>query len=122
MFLSIARGAALRRPGPRMVRPGELPTREQMDDLIRREVCRADRNGHELSLVVFDLGAGSTGSAAAGGKWRSPRAVCRLVREAVRRARTTDVVGWFGDGQLCAVLPDTPSSGARVFAHSVCEL
>jgi lipopolysaccharide/colanic/teichoic acid biosynthesis glycosyltransferase len=106
----------MKRRGPATARPGDLSDRQQMEDLIRREVCRADRNGHELSLVVFDLGPGS------GGGRHTSRAACRLVREAVRRARTTDVIGWFGDGQLCAVLPDTPAAGARVFAQSVSDL
>ena len=116
MFFSSARTAAMKRSEPATARPRDLPGRQQMEGVIRREVCRADRNGHELSLVVFDLGPGS------GGGRHTSRGACRLVREAVRRARTTDVIGWFGDGQLCAVLPDTPAAGARVFAQSVADL
>ena len=115
--MSYARRLAQTGPGPRLRLAHhlrgwhEVPTREQMDDLIRRESSRADRNGHEFCLVLFDLGA----------RARSTLSCCRLVRAALGRARNTDVVGWFGDGVLCAVLPDTPPDGATVFARSVCD-
>ena len=41
--------------------------------------------------------------------------------ERLPRELQQQMVGWFGDGVLCAVLPDTPAAGASVFSHSVSE-
>jgi lipopolysaccharide/colanic/teichoic acid biosynthesis glycosyltransferase len=118
MFMSYARRLAMTGSGPRLRLADrlrgwhEVPSREQMDDVIRRESCRADRNGHEFCLVLFDLGS----------RARSTLSCYRLVRAALGRARSTDVVGWFAEGTLCAVLPDTPPDGASVFAKGVCAL
>jgi lipopolysaccharide/colanic/teichoic acid biosynthesis glycosyltransferase len=114
-------------------RHGErLLSREQVDDLIRRECARADRSGREFSLVLFRLtrslvkgAGGGTGGAKGGGNragYAAARAAMRLARTMVRRARGIDDVGWFNDRFLCAVLPDTTPHGARVFADSVSEM
>ena len=85
---------------------------QQMDSVIRRETSRADRNGHEFSLVLFRIKRSK----------RHSLSTHRLIRTVVSRARATDEVGWFGDRHVCVVLPDTPLAGAWIFADSVCDL
>src|SRR3954469_2771209 len=89
-----------------------LPSSQQIDRLISREVARAERNGLHFSLVVFRTKRGG----------RPGVNERRLALTLLRRARLTDEVGWFGDEHLCALLPDTSSVGAKIFADSVCEL
>lgn len=89
-----------------------LPSREQIDRLISREVARAERNGLHFSLVLFRVRKGG----------RLGLAERRMAITLLRRVRLTDEVGWFDDDHLCALLPDTSAAGARIFADAVCDL
>src|SRR6266550_6775815 len=88
-----------------------LPTREQIDRLIAREIARAERNGQHFSLALFRVKRGG----------RLGMNERRLALTLFRRARLTDEVGWFSDDHLCVLLPDTSAAGAQIFADSVCE-
>lgn len=83
---------------------------QEIQTVLRRERCRADRSKRDLAMVVLQLEEG--------GK----RQLERLARLLLSRARSTDEAGWFAAEQLCAVLPDTGSVGACRFAQSMCEL
>lgn len=89
-----------------------LPTKEQIERLIAREVARAERNGLHFSLVLFRVKRGG----------RFGLNEKRLALTLLRRVRVTDEVGWFDADHLCAVLPDTSAQGAQVFADSACDL
>ena len=104
------RGASLSRTLWRNLE--SLPSPQQIDRLISREVARAERNGLHFSLVLFRVRRGN----------RLGTNERRLALTLLRRARLTDEVGWFGDGYLCVLLPDTAAPGAQAFADSVCEL
>ena len=104
-----ARGDAGSRAAPRGLQ--KVLSEEQIKATIRRETSRADRTGREFSVVLFGVKATATG----GGK-RWTVANCRIARTLLSRVRQTDDVGWFDDRHLCAILPDTPAAGARVFA------
>jgi len=77
--------------------------------LLERERARADRNGQEFSLVVFTQDSAR------------PRDLWRLARTVGLRCRLTDEVGWFDEGRVCAILPDTSNVGAWCFARGVCQ-
>jgi lipopolysaccharide/colanic/teichoic acid biosynthesis glycosyltransferase len=82
--------------------------------VIRRETSRADRTGRQFCVVLFRVKGG--------GRARRPSvSTCRVARVLLRRVRQTDDVGWFDDRHLCAVLPETPAAGARVFAARACD-
>ena len=87
-----------------------LPSPDQVERLISREVARAERNGLHFSLVLFRVRRGG----------RLKLNERRLALTLLRRVRLTDEVGWFNEDHLCALLPDTSSEGARIFADSVC--
>src|SRR5436190_20655157 len=89
-----------------------LPSSEQIDRLISREVARAERTGQHFALVLFRVKRGG----------RFGVNERRLAVTLLRRIRLTDEVGWFGEEHLCAMLPDTSAAGAQYFADSVCEL
>src|SRR5690606_3423760 len=73
---------------------------------------RSDRNSREFSLVLFRVRHGR----------QHALSTIRLARTILTRSRGTDEVGWFDDQFLCAVLPDTMSSGAWHFAEDVCAI
>ena len=89
-----------------------LPTPDQIERLITREVARAERNGLHFSLVLFRVRRGG----------RIGLTERRLALTLLRRIRLTDEVGWFNDEHLCALLPDTSAPGAQAFADAACDL
>src|SRR5688500_18117722 len=115
----------------------ELLSPDQIDDLIRRESYRTDRNGREFSLVLFQLPPaergllgrldgitllGSAGRRRLPTQRRPTLACIRLARTLAHRSRAIDEIGWFNDHYVCALLPETSAAGARVFARHVCDL
>lgn len=80
--------------------------------MIQRETARADRTGHEFSLVLFRVKSTR----------RFSISTQRLVKTVMNRIRNTDEMGWFDDKHLCAMLPDTGAAGAWRFAEDVCDL
>lgn len=94
------------------IRHDELRSNKQMAERIREESARSDRSGREFSLVLFRVKR----------RQRFSVARHRVARVLQGRCRTTDVIGWFSDQCLCALLPDTPIEGARAFAGGICDL
>src|SRR5438045_1552573 len=68
-----------------------LPTREQIERLVAREVARAERNGLHFSLALFRVKRGG----------RLGLNEKRLALTLLRRTRLTDEVGWFDEEHLC---------------------
>ena len=87
-------------------------TRSEIDRIIQRETARADRTGHEFSLVLFRVKSTR----------RFSLSSQRLVKIVMNRVRNTDEMGWFDEKHLCALLPDTGAAGAWRFAEDVCDL
>src|SRR5207244_9972618 len=85
-------------------------TAGQIGRVIRRERGRADRARGQFSLLLFRTAGGA----------HDQRGTRRLARIIARRVRETDEVGRYGDGSLCAVLPDTAPTGAACLARNVC--
>ena len=77
--------------------------------ILNRERDRTDRTGQEFSLVVFETGHGSRGSAAAR----------NLVPILAKRTHSTDDIGWLEDGRIAASLPHTLPGGAWKFVDNV---
>jgi lipopolysaccharide/colanic/teichoic acid biosynthesis glycosyltransferase len=77
--------------------------------IIERERARADRMGQWFSLVLLEID----------GRSGADPAVRKLVRVFTRRVRAVDEVGWLNDRCLAAVLPGTPSEGARKLADDI---
>ena len=84
--------------------------RAQFDAVLHHERNRADRDETEFSLVLIKM---------RNADWRT---CCRFARALLRRARSTDELGWYGHGCLCVLLPSTSSPGARCFEASVRRL
>ena len=87
-----------------------LLNHKEMLYVLHRERARADRTGREFSIIVFQPPKDTP---------HNQRALLRLARTVVRRARETDEVGWFDDHSVCAMLFDCPVPSARQFATDV---
>lgn len=79
--------------------------------ILDRERARANRNGHEFALVVFDLRNVNHNSAYAR----------HLAHVLSHRVRATDEIGWFDEQRLAVALPYTAPEGALKVADDVCR-
>ena len=77
--------------------------------ILNRERARVNRNGHEFSLVVFDLDRVQPNSAYA--RW--------LTHVLSHRVRAIDEIGWFDDRCVGVVLPYTGPEGASKLVDDV---
>jgi hypothetical protein len=77
--------------------------------ILERERARVNRNGHEFSLVVFELGSVSQDSAHA-----------RHVTDGLKhRVRAIDEIGWLDEHRIGVVLPYTAPEGALKLADDI---
>ncbi|MFB3785270.1 MAG: sugar transferase [bacterium] len=87
-----------------MIRP-PVETRR----IIDRERYRADRNGHELSLIVFQI---DPGDASLGKN-------CHFLHLLSRRVRCYDEIGWYDPSHIVVILPYTSTCGAKKLAEDI---
>ncbi len=97
----------------------DLGNRRSYDERLEKEVARAERYDHPLSLVLLDLdgfkGVNDEHGHPAGDD------VLRAVGHVLRGVRRTDDCFRTGVDEFSLLLPDTPVDGAHVVASRVCE-
>ncbi|MBN2323612.1 MAG: sugar transferase [Spirochaetes bacterium] len=76
--------------------------------ILQRERSRTDRNGHELSLILFDFS-----------EEESLKSVNVLIRVLKSRARSIDRFGWYNNDTIGIILPNTPYKGGMKCAHDL---
>jgi len=79
--------------------------------ILERERARSDRNHHEFSVVLFDVGNAEVDSAQ----------LRHLANVLADRVRLTDEAGWFDSRRIGILLPHTSSDGAWRLADDVCQ-
>lgn len=95
-----------------------LNNRRSFDGHIEDELRRAQRFGHALALVMFDLDRFK----AVNDNWGHPQgdAVLQAFSQVLRRSsRRIDTVARIGGEEFAAILPATEEAGARSFAEKV---
>jgi len=85
---------------------------EQFHDILERERARADRNGHQFSVVAFNIDNPEADSTNAK----------QLASVLIKRKRFTDEIGWFDNHRIAALLPETTASGSKSLAEDVCQI
>ena len=88
-----------------------LASAEQLRALVAYERMRAERSDSSFVLLIFRLPSENVGQDGA--------VVARILD---RRLRLTDEIGWWEDGALAALLPDTSAAGGRRVAADVLRL
>ncbi len=84
---------------------------EQFRTILERERARADRNGHQFSMIIFETGNPDQDS---------PQ-IQRLAQTLVKRIRSGDEAGWFDGHRIAVVLPETSADGAWRLADDICQ-
>ena len=73
--------------------------------VIEHERERANRNNHQVSLVIFNLESFPNDS----------KAIKQLIENIIQEKRIIDEIGWFKKLSVGVILPYTSSHGAREF-------
>jgi len=80
--------------------------------IIENERERANRNKHQFSLIIFDLGMPGTDT----------NTKQNFLKKITQRVRLIDEIGRYGPKRVGIVLPYTSANGAREFADSLDDL
>jgi GGDEF domain-containing protein len=83
-----------------------INSRKEFFKVIEQERERANRNNHQVSLVVFNLD-----SFPDNGKERK-----QLINNILKKKRKIDETGWYRKHSVGVILPYTSSHGARKFS------
>ena len=83
-----------------------INSRKEFYKIIEHERERANRNNHQVSLVVFNLE-----SFPDNGKESK-----QLIKNILKEKRKIDELGWYQKHRVGVILPYTPSHGARKFS------
>jgi diguanylate cyclase (GGDEF)-like protein len=92
-----------------------LSNRHAFEETLSAEVLRAQRHGHSLSLIIFDIDLFKDYN----DTWGHPagdvrlKATAELIRTIVRKY---DVPARYGGDEFAIILPDTDKAGAMQFA------
>ena len=84
---------------------------ERFRAILERERARSDRNGHQFSLITFDLGRPEVNSAY----------IQHLTHVFTSRIRSTDEAGWLDNRRIGVLLPYTSADGSWKLADDVCQ-
>ena len=83
-----------------------IKSKKDFYKVIEQERERANRNNHQVSLILFDLESFPDNS-----KERK-----QLVKNIMKRKRNIDEIGWYNKNSVGVILPYTSSTGARRFS------
>ena len=94
-----------------------LANRRLLDRHLEREVANCARKNLPLSLIMADLDHFQAYNDHYGHLAGDSclKKISKILERTIRRP--SDLVGRFGGGEFCVVLPDTPSEGARHLAE-----
>ena len=84
----------------------------KMRGILLRERARADRNGHEFSIIVLDIDCGNY----------SQKQIDNLFQVLKCRLRSIDEIGWFSENQIGIVLMYTVEENAAKLAADITAL
>jgi lipopolysaccharide/colanic/teichoic acid biosynthesis glycosyltransferase len=84
---------------------------KRFQTMLEGERCRADRNGHEFSLLVLDVRRSD----------ENHIQIPHLAHVLIDRVRSTDRVGWLDNRRIGVILPYTSEAGAWRLADDVCQ-
>ena len=84
----------------------------EFKQLIEKERCRADRNDHHYSMLVFILNPEEV----------KKHQLVKSLERIRRRLRNIDEIGWYEEKKLGIILPYTSKEGAEKLAEDICEM
>ena len=88
-----------------------LASKKRFYKTIEREKERVNRNGHDVSMVLFDLTLFKGNS--------DERK--NLIGKINHSIRSVDEIGWYDKHKVGVILPYTSSNGAREFSARICR-
>lgn len=70
---------------------------------------RVNRNGGKFTIIVFRVNEFQN----------QQKPILKLVESLSRRTRVSDQIGWYGQGQLGLILPETSTLGAKRILNDI---
>jgi len=95
-----------------------LPNRRAIEDTLKRMAAYADRSGHPLGLVLFDLDHFKQINDLYGHE-KGDEVLAAVGAVLATTARASDFGGRFGGEEFIVLLPDTDRDGAAVIAEKI---
>lgn len=92
--------------------------RHHINETLQREVKRAQRHGHLLSVLLIDVNGFKTYNDRFG-HLRGDEVLKTIAQLLAAQVRSTDILGRFGGDEFVAILPDTGADGARKVAEKM---
>lgn len=93
-----------------------LLNRRALEEALRRDLARADRDGKALSVLLLDVDHFKKVNDTWG--HQSGDAVLTMIGDVLQRSlRTSDVAGRYGGEEFLCLLPATDAAGARIVAE-----
>ena len=88
-----------------------IASKKKFYQTIEIEKERVNRNGHDVSMVLFDLALfkGNSGERK------------NLIGKINHNIRSVDEIGWYDKHKVGVILPYTSSQGAREFSVRICR-
>jgi hypothetical protein len=84
----------------------------EFQEIIKKERSRSDRNNHGFSLIIFRDGSLSGDDGV----------LSQCIEILMSRTRISDEIGWYDEGNIGLLLPDTKLSGAHNLAEDIVSI
>ena len=86
-----------------------IHARHSFRTILQKEQARANRFGHNFTLLAVDLG----------NRVRDDLLVCSVIQILTKRIRLIDEVGWLNKANIGVLLPNTNREGAQIFIDEI---
>lgn len=83
--------------------------RSEFHNLLELERDRVHRNNHQFSVLLFSVNP------------KKAHDIIELANHISKRVRRIDQVGWYDDGHIGVLLPNTTASGANNIVKDICS-
>jgi hypothetical protein len=87
----------------------DIFSQKAFQKILHIERCRANRNAHQFSLIIFDLAADQ----------EDKKFISSMVEKISSRVRDIDLIGWHDINKIGVVLPYTSARGAKKFINDI---
>ncbi|ASA57713.1 hypothetical protein BSQ33_18400 [Vibrio gazogenes] len=98
-----------------------MHNRLKLDETLEREISRADRHNHPLSIIMFDIDDFKVVNDTFGHQV-GDEVLCNIAELLKQHVRKTDIPGRWGGEEFLVVCPETDHHGVRILAEKIRQL
>ncbi|SHE65856.1 PAS domain S-box-containing protein/diguanylate cyclase (GGDEF) domain-containing protein [Vibrio gazogenes DSM 21264] len=98
-----------------------MHNRLKLDETLEREISRANRHKHPLSMIMFDIDDFKVVNDTFGHQI-GDEVLCKIAELLKHHVRKTDIPGRWGGEEFLVVCPETDHHGVRILAENIRQL